>query len=59
MDIFESNKISTAYTAHPCTTIGQTRCDGDDCGGTYSSDRYAGECDPDGCDFNSYRLGMF
>lgn len=32
-------------------------CDGDDCGGTYSTDRYAGECDPDGCDFNSYRQG--
>lgn len=32
-------------------------CEGDDCGGTYSSDRYAGECDPDGCDFNSYRQG--
>lgn len=32
-------------------------CEGDSCGGTYSSDRYAGECDPDGCDFNSYRQG--
>lgn len=32
-------------------------CEGDECGGTYSSDRYAGECDPDGCDFNSYRQG--
>lgn len=32
-------------------------CDGDACGGTYSSTRYAGVCDPDGCDFNSYRMG--
>lgn len=32
-------------------------CDGDSCGGTYSSDRYGGTCDPDGCDFNSYRQG--
>ena len=32
-------------------------CTGDACGGTYSSDRYAGTCDPDGCDFNSYRQG--
>lgn len=34
-------------------------CDGDACGGTYSGEdnRYDGECDPDGCDFNSYRQG--
>lgn len=32
-------------------------CEGDKCGGTYSSSRYAGTCDPDGCDFNSYRMG--
>ncbi len=27
------------------------------CGGTYSAERYGGTCDPDGCDFNSYRQG--
>jgi cellulose 1,4-beta-cellobiosidase len=32
-------------------------CDGNACGGTYSTDRYGGTCDPDGCDFNSYRMG--
>lgn len=34
-------------------------CDGDACGGTYSGadNRYLSECDPDGCDFNSYRQG--
>lgn len=53
----EANSISTAYTPHPCGTIGQHSCDGDNCGGTYSSSRYAGDCDPDGCDFNSYRQG--
>ncbi|KAK4159091.1 concanavalin A-like lectin/glucanase domain-containing protein [Cladorrhinum sp. PSN259] len=26
-------------------------------GSTYSDSRYAGTCDPDGCDFNSYRQG--
>jgi cellulose 1,4-beta-cellobiosidase len=57
MDIWEANKISTAYTPHPCTTQGQTMCTGDDCGGTFATDRYAGTCDPDGCDFNSYRQG--
>ncbi|RAL05383.1 putative 1,4-beta-D-glucan-cellobiohydrolyase [Aspergillus ibericus CBS 121593] len=59
MDVWEANSISTAFTAHPCDTPGQVMCDGDDCGGTYSStsDRYSGTCDPDGCDFNTYRLG--
>jgi len=58
MDIWEANSISTAFTPHPCTTIGQQTCSGDACGGTYSTNRYAGECDPDGCDFNSYRMGV-
>ncbi|KAF2733727.1 1,4-beta-D-glucan cellobiohydrolase-like protein [Polyplosphaeria fusca] len=57
MDIWEANSVSTAYTPHACSEIGQTRCTGDGCGGTYSADRYAGVCDPDGCDFNSYRMG--
>ena len=57
MDIWEANSVSTAVTPHSCSTIEQTRCDGDGCGGTYSADRYAGVCDPDGCDFNSYRMG--
>jgi cellulose 1,4-beta-cellobiosidase len=38
-------------------TVGQHECSEDACGGTYSSNRYAGDCDPDGCDFNSYRMG--
>lgn len=49
--------MSTAYTPHSCEPITQSICDGDSCGGTYSADRYAGTCDPDGCDFNSYRQG--
>ncbi len=57
MDIWEANSISSAVTPHACSTIGQTLCDGDACGGTYSSNRYSGWCDPDGCDFNSYRMG--
>jgi cellulose 1,4-beta-cellobiosidase len=57
MDIWEANSVSSAYTPHACSTIEQSRCDADSCGGTYSSDRYAGVCDPDGCDFNSYRMG--
>ncbi|KAF1943392.1 1,4-beta-D-glucan cellobiohydrolase-like protein [Clathrospora elynae] len=58
MDIWEANSVSTAVTPHSCSTIEQSRCNGDDCGGTYSADRYAGVCDPDGCDFNSYRMGV-
>jgi len=57
MDIWEANSVSTAYTPHSCTTVAQSRCSGDACGGTYSTDRYAGPCDADGCDFNSYRQG--
>ncbi|KAI0477685.1 glycoside hydrolase [Xylariaceae sp. FL0804] len=57
MDIWEANSISAAYTPHPCTTVGYDVCNGNACGGTYSTTRYAGECDPDGCDFNSYRQG--
>ncbi|KAL4769458.1 putative 1,4-beta-D-glucan cellobiohydrolase A [Aspergillus nidulans var. acristatus] len=57
MDIWEANSISSAYTPHPCDSIEQTMCEGDACGGTYSDDRYGGTCDPDGCDFNSYRMG--
>ncbi|GMF69026.1 unnamed protein product [Aspergillus oryzae] len=57
MDIWEANSISTAYTPHPCDDTAQTMCEGDTCGGTYSSERYAGTCDPDGCDFNAYRMG--
>ncbi|OCL10905.1 glycoside hydrolase family 7 protein [Glonium stellatum] len=57
MDIWEANSMSAAVTPHACSTTSQTMCSGDDCGGTYSSTRYAGVCDPDGCDFNSYRMG--
>ncbi|KAH7322872.1 glycosyl hydrolase family 7-domain-containing protein [Stachybotrys elegans] len=57
MDIWEANSISSAYTPHPCTNNDYHVCDADDCGGTYSPERYAGDCDPDGCDFNSWRQG--
>ncbi|RFU25898.1 hypothetical protein B7463_g10441, partial [Scytalidium lignicola] len=57
MDIWEANSISAALTPHSADTVTQTRCTGNDCGGTYSDDRYSGTTDPDGCDFNSYRQG--
>lgn len=55
MDIWEANSASAAYTAHPCTVNGQTRCSGEDCA---IQSRYDGVCDPDGCDFNSFRMGV-
>ncbi|RPA85863.1 hypothetical protein BJ508DRAFT_204802 [Ascobolus immersus RN42] len=55
MDIWEANSISTAYTPHPCSVDGQSRCEGLDCGD--GADRYSSICDKDGCDFNAYRMG--
>jgi len=59
MDIWEANSISSAVTPHACSPVGQTTCTGDACGGgsVPSGDRYSGVCDPDGCDFNSFRMG--
>ncbi|KZP24057.1 glycoside hydrolase family 7 protein, partial [Athelia psychrophila] len=54
MDIWEANSVSAVYTPHPCTVVGQTECTGTACGTT---NRYGSACDPDGCDFNSYRMG--
>ena len=55
MDIWEANSNAAAYTPHPCTVDGQTRCSGTDCGDDDA--RYDGVCDKDGCDFNSWRMG--
>ncbi|KAG6809595.1 hypothetical protein H0H92_015615 [Tricholoma furcatifolium] len=58
MDVWEANSISAAVTPHPCTVSDLTTCNTTACGGTDSPDsRYASVCDPDGCDFNSYRMG--
>jgi cellulose 1,4-beta-cellobiosidase len=54
MDIWEANKMAAAYTPHPCSVVGQTKCSGTDCG---IGARYSSLCDADGCDFNSYRMG--
>merc|ERR1711862_982638 len=56
IDIWEANKHSTAYTMHSCSTDGQTRCEGTDCGDN-GPDRFKGLCDKNGCDLQSYRLG--
>ncbi|KAF8652144.1 hypothetical protein AX16_004530 [Volvariella volvacea WC 439] len=50
VDVWEANSLSAVYTAHPCTVLGPSLCSGTTCTGN-------SVCDPDGCDFNSYRLG--
>ncbi|KAJ7859220.1 cellulase CEL7A [Mycena olivaceomarginata] len=54
MDVWEANKISAAYTPHPCTILGQSTCTGAACSAPNSTQ---GTCDQAGCDFNSYRMG--
>jgi cellulose 1,4-beta-cellobiosidase len=61
MDIWEANSISTAYTPHTCSVVGQTRCEGQECGDIDDNNpesRYQGVCDKDGCDLNTYRYGI-
>ena len=59
MDIWEANKMATAYTPHPCDidTPGQYMCEGTECGDNDSDERYDGVCDKDGCDINPFRMG--
>lgn len=59
-DLWEANKISTAFTAHPqiptqkvtCTETGSVKC------GNQQDDRYVAPSDRDGCDINAYRNGQ-
>jgi len=55
MDVWEANSNAAAFTPHSCNVDGQTRCTGEDCA---IQSRYDGLCDPDGCDFNSFRMGV-
>lgn len=55
MDVWEANSVSAALTPHPCQLAQQTSCNGIACGGP--TNRYGSQCDPDGCDFNSFRMG--
>jgi len=58
LDIWEANKISTQMTTHGCTTEGQHRCEGVECGDNAKGQRFKGVCDKDGCDMNPYRMGV-
>jgi len=57
MDIWEANREAAAFTPHPCSTVGPTKCEGKACGDGSKGERYSGLCDKDGCDFNAYRMG--
>ncbi|KAL2209767.1 cellulose 1,4-beta-cellobiosidase [Sarocladium strictum] len=57
IDIWESNAYAYAFTPHACTDNNYHVCQDQDCGGTYSDDRFAGKCDANGCDYNPYRMG--
>jgi cellulose 1,4-beta-cellobiosidase len=43
---------------HSCAVDEQTRCEGTDCGDNKSDERFKGICDKNGCDMQSYRLGV-
>merc|ERR1712187_896990 len=57
IDLWEANKMATAYTMHSCSPGEQTRCDGTDCGDN-GEDRFKGFCDKNGCDIQPHRLGV-
>lgn len=53
----ESNAYAFAFTPHGCENNDYHVCEDSTCGGTYSEDRYGGDCDANGCDYNPYRMG--
>ncbi|KAK4234295.1 glycoside hydrolase [Achaetomium macrosporum] len=57
IDVWESNSHSFAFTPHGCQNNKYHVCETSNCGGTYSEDRFAGDCDANGCDYNPYRMG--
>ncbi|KAL2259922.1 hypothetical protein VTK26DRAFT_6236 [Humicola hyalothermophila] len=57
IDVWESNAYAFAFTPHGCSNNNYHVCETDNCGGTYSEDRFAGLCDANGCDYNPYRMG--
>ncbi|KAH6613223.1 glycoside hydrolase [Chaetomium tenue] len=57
IDVWESNAHAYAFTPHACENNNYHVCEDTTCGGTYSEDRFAGDCDANGCDYNPYRVG--
>ncbi|KAK3690364.1 glycoside hydrolase [Podospora appendiculata] len=57
IDVWESNAHAFAFTPHACQNNKYHVCETTGCGGTYSDDRFSGDCDANGCDYNPYRMG--
>merc|ERR1719265_236419 len=57
MDLWEANKVATAYTPHPAQHEGLYVCMGDEECGSQDGDRFIAPTDRDGCDINAFRMG--
>jgi len=57
MDLWEANKIATAFTPHPAANPGLTVCMKDEECGRQDGDRFISPTDRDGCDLNAWRMG--
>jgi len=57
MDLWEANKVATAFTPHPAGNEGLHVCMGDEECGSQDGDRFIAPTDRDGCDVNAYRMG--
>jgi len=57
MDLWEANKVATAFTPHPTTIKGLYVCMKDEECGSQDGDRFKSVADRDGCDINAFRMG--
>merc|ERR1719158_1940305 len=57
MDLWEANKVATAFTPHPAANPGLTVCMKDEECGRQDGDRFISPTDRDGCDLNAWRMG--
>jgi len=57
MDLWEANKMATAFTPHPAQNPGLTVCMGDEECGSQDGERFISPTDRDGCDVNAWRMG--
>ncbi|GKT56113.1 exoglucanase 1 [Colletotrichum tofieldiae] len=55
---YSTNKAGAKYGTGYCDAQCARDLKFSGCGGTYSDDRFAGDCDANGCDFNPYRMGV-
>lgn len=57
--VWNSNAHSFSMSSHTCYYEDYSVCEATDCDSTYidPEDRYGGYCDPNGCNYNPYRMG--